>query len=71
VVSPMHRLWSDGRSNKVTKAHGCYWDKCTCCDISLDYIKIYDPIAVGLLCDRMEEISIGDIISRSQSNVVD
>ncbi len=56
VVNPMHRLWSDGRWNKLTMAHGCYWGKCTFCDISLDYIKIYEPIAASLLCDRMEEM---------------
>jgi hypothetical protein len=29
--------------------------KCTFCDISLDYIKIYEPVAANLLCDRMEK----------------
>ena len=29
VANPMHRLWSDGRWNKLTLAHGCYWGKCT------------------------------------------
>ena len=52
----MHSLWSDGRWNKLTMAHGCYWGKCTFCDISLDYIKIYEPIAAKILVDRMEEI---------------
>ncbi|BAV08381.1 Radical SAM superfamily protein [Filimonas lacunae] len=56
VVNPMHSMWSDGRWNKLTMAHGCYWGKCTFCDISLDYIKVYEPIAASLLCDRMEEI---------------
>ena len=56
IVNPMHRMWSDGRWNKLTMAHGCYWGKCTFCDISLDYIKIYEPIAAGILCDRMEEM---------------
>ena len=56
VVNPMHRLWSDGRWNKLTMAHGCYWGKCTFCDISLDYIKLYEPIAASLICERMEEI---------------
>ncbi len=56
VVNPMHRLWSDGRWNKLTMAHGCYWGKCTFCDISLDYIKLYEPVAAGLLCDRMETL---------------
>ena len=56
VINPMHTLWSDGRWNKLTMAHGCYWGKCTFCDISLDYIKIYEPITANLLCDRMEEL---------------
>lgn len=56
IVNPMHRIWSDGRWNKLTMAHGCYWGKCTFCDISLDYIKIYEPIAAKILCDRMEEL---------------
>lgn len=56
IVNPMHRMWSDGRWNKLTMAHGCYWGKCTFCDISLDYIKIYEPVAAKLLVDRMEEM---------------
>lgn len=56
VINPMHSLWSDGRWNKLTMAHGCYWGKCTFCDISLDYIKNYEPITASLLCDRMEEL---------------
>ena len=56
ITNPMHTLWSDGRWNKLTMAHGCYWGKCTFCDISLDYIKIYEPITATLLVDRMEEI---------------
>ncbi len=54
IVNPMHRMWSDGRWNKLTMAHGCYWGKCTFCDISLDYIKVYEPLTASLLCDRME-----------------
>ena len=56
VINPMHRLWSDGRWNKLTMAHGCYWGKCTFCDISLDYIKIYEPIAAKIIVDRVEEL---------------
>jgi hypothetical protein len=56
IINPMHSLWSNGRWNKLTMAHGCYWGKCTFCDISLDYIKLYEPVAAGLLCDRMEEL---------------
>ena len=56
IANPMHSLWSDGRWNKLTMAHGCYWGKCTFCDISLDYIKLYEPVAAALLVDRMEEL---------------
>ncbi|WP_461128776.1 B12-binding domain-containing radical SAM protein [Spirosoma aerophilum] len=56
VVNPMHRLWSDGRWNKLTLAHGCYWGKCSFCDVTLDYIKRYEPVTASLLCDRIEEI---------------
>ncbi len=56
MANPMHSLWSDGRWNKLTMAHGCYWGKCTFCDISLDYIKLYEPIAAKILVDRMEEL---------------
>jgi len=56
VANPMHRLWSDGRWNKLTLAHGCYWGKCSFCDISLDYIKNYEPVSASILCDRIEEI---------------
>ena len=56
VANPMHSLWSDGRWNKLTMAHGCYWGKCTFCDISLDYIKLYEPVAAKVLVDRMEQL---------------
>ncbi len=56
VANPMHRLWSDGRWNKLTLAHGCYWSKCTFCDVSLDYIKIYEATTASILVDRMEEL---------------
>ncbi|MEP2281464.1 B12-binding domain-containing radical SAM protein, partial [Maribacter sp.] len=56
IANPMHSLWSDGRWNKLTMAHGCYWGKCTFCDISLDYIKIYEPVVASLLVDRVETL---------------
>jgi len=56
IANPMHSLWSDGRWNKLTMAHGCYWGKCTFCDISLDYIKVYEPVAAKMLVDRMQEL---------------
>jgi hypothetical protein len=56
IANPMHRLWSDGRWNKLTLAHGCYWGRCSFCDISLDYIRKYEPLTASLICDRMQEI---------------
>jgi len=56
IVNPMHRLWSDGRWNKLTMAHGCYWSRCTFCDTSLDYIKRYEPNIAQVLCDRIEKM---------------
>lgn len=56
IVNPMHRLWSDGRWNKLTLAHGCYWGKCSFCDVTLDYIQRYEPLTAALLCDRIETI---------------
>jgi len=56
IVNPMHRMWSDGRWNKLTMAHGCYWGKCTFCDISLDYIKVYEPVAASLIVDRIQDL---------------
>ena len=52
----MNRLWSDGRWNKLTIAHGCYWKQCTFCDITLDYIARYDRAPADLLVDRIEAI---------------
>ncbi|CAI09154.1 conserved hypothetical protein,predicted radical-SAM emzyme [Aromatoleum aromaticum EbN1] len=56
MLNPMHRLWSDGRWNKLTVAHGCYWKKCSFCDVSLDYISRYDGVAATTLVDRIEAI---------------
>ncbi|HEY5947970.1 MAG TPA: radical SAM protein [Kofleriaceae bacterium] len=54
MLNPMHRLWSDGRWNKLTIAHGCYWKQCSFCDVSLDYIARYDRAPADLLVDRIE-----------------
>jgi hypothetical protein len=56
MLNPMHRLWSDGRWNKLTVAHGCYWKKCSFCDIGLDYIKRYEPAPATLLVDRIDAL---------------
>ena len=56
MLNPMHRLWSDGRWNKLTVAHGCYWKKCSFCDVSLDYISRFDAATAETLVDRVQAI---------------
>jgi hypothetical protein len=56
MLNPMHRLWSDGRWNKLTVAHGCYWKKCSFCDVSLDYISRYDLATTDVLIGRIESL---------------
>jgi radical SAM superfamily enzyme YgiQ (UPF0313 family) len=56
TLNPMHRLWSDGHWNKLTVAHGCYWKKCTFCDVGLDYIGRYEVSPGDLLVDRIETL---------------
>lgn len=56
MLNPMHRIWSDGRWNKLTIAHGCYWRKCSFCDVTLDYIDRYDEAGADILVDRIEQL---------------
>jgi len=56
MLNPMNRLWSDGRWNKLTVAHGCYWKKCSFCDVSLDYISRYEGASASVLTDRIQQI---------------
>ena len=53
-TNPMHRLWSDGKWNKMMLAHGCYWAKCAFCDTTLDYIRRFERCDIGVIVDRME-----------------
>lgn len=57
MLNPMHRLWSDGRWNKLTVAHGCYWKQCSFCDVNLDYISSYDLAATQVLLERIEALT--------------
>ena len=57
VTNPMHRLWSDGRWNKMMLAHGCYWAKCAFCDTTLDYIGCYDAVSATEIVDWMESVA--------------
>jgi len=54
--NPAHRLWSDGRWNKMTLAHGCYWKKCAFCDVNLDYISNFEPAHLTTLVNGIEEL---------------
>jgi radical SAM superfamily enzyme YgiQ (UPF0313 family) len=56
MLNPMHRFWSDGRWNKITLAHGCYWKKCSFCDVSLDYIGRYDRPGTDVLMERIRAL---------------
>ncbi len=56
MLNPMHRLWSDGRWNKITVAHGCYWKKCSFCDVSIDYISRYEVATTDVLIHRIESL---------------
>jgi radical SAM superfamily enzyme YgiQ (UPF0313 family) len=56
MLNPMHRLWSDGRWNKLTVAHGCYWKKCSFCDVSLDYISRYEALGAEQMADRIQAL---------------
>jgi hypothetical protein len=56
MLNPMHRFWSDGRWNKITMAHGCYWKKCSFCDVSLDYIGRYDEPNTDLILKRIRAL---------------
>jgi hypothetical protein len=56
TLNPAHRLWADGRWNKITLAHGCYWKRCTFCDVNLDYIGHYEAAPIIALVDQMERL---------------
>ncbi|MEJ0084397.1 MAG: radical SAM protein [Pseudomonadota bacterium] len=56
MLNPMHRFWSDGRWNKITLAHGCYWKKCAFCDVSLDYIGRYDKPGTDVVMQRIRAL---------------
>jgi hypothetical protein len=56
MINPVTRLWSDERWNKLILAHGCYWKKCTFCDVSLDYIGRYEADTAVNIVDKMDKI---------------
>ncbi len=56
ATNPAHRLWSDGRWNKITVAHGCYWKRCSFCDVNLDYVARFVPARTSALVDEVVEL---------------
>lgn len=56
MLNPMHKIWSDGFWIKLTIAHGCYWRKCTFCDVTLDYIGRYSPAKAKNIVDNIEKL---------------
>lgn len=56
VMNPMHRMWSDGKWNKLTISHGCYWKQCSFCDVTLDYIGNYQNTTAENLVNKIEKI---------------
>lgn len=56
MANPMHRLWTDGRWNKMMLAHGCYWHGCAFCDTSLDYICRFEQAPANILVNHIEKI---------------
>ena len=57
LTNPMHRLWSQGRWNKMVMAQGCYWHRCAFCDTSLPYIGDFRAPEAATVVDRMEQIA--------------
>ncbi len=56
VINPMHRLWTDGKWNKLTVSHGCYWKQCSFCDVNLDYIGNYQNTTAINFVDKIEQV---------------
>ncbi len=52
-TNPMHRLWTEGRWLKAYLAHGCYWHACAFCDVSLDYIRGFQPVPIEPLFSHL------------------
>lgn len=57
MLNPVTRLWSGYFWNKLTLAHGCYWRKCSFCDVTLDYIGRYEAGKASELADKMDALA--------------
>lgn len=54
-TNPMQRMWSDGTWIKAYLAHGCYWHRCSFCDVTLDYVKSYRMTCVEKIFEGLSE----------------
>lgn len=52
----MDQLWSGWCWNHIIVSHGCYWKKCSFCDVQLDYVKRYEVIPESQVVDRIVAI---------------
>lgn len=57
-MNPMHRVWSDGKRNKLTISHGCYWKQYSICDVTLDYIGNYQNTSTADLVNKIKKIML-------------
>lgn len=53
VPNVVHRLWGDWCWTKVTVSQGCYWRRCSFCDIDLDYVGRYERVAADRVAEWM------------------
>jgi hypothetical protein len=56
TINVSQRAFLAGWWNKLTMAHGCYWKKCSFCDIHLSYIGDYETASARNLVDKVQEI---------------
>jgi hypothetical protein len=42
--------------NKLVLAHGCYWKKCSFCDVHLDYVGRFEPLHVDQLVAQIRSV---------------
>ena len=55
---PMERLWRHFRWTKLVAAHGCYWARCSFCDVSLDYVRRFQRLSGAEVADQMVSLAL-------------
>jgi hypothetical protein len=54
---PMERLWRHFRWTKLVAANGCYWARCSFCDVSLDYVRRFQRLSGAEVADHMVSLA--------------